>query len=1813
MTQRDPDGKGAPPSGEQPTVVAPGAAPEGSLGDEVPTRQFDRGARPGSSVPSTGQGHRPPSQVDNFQVQRLLGAGGMGEVYLARDMLLGRKVALKVLHPRALGSPDAIERFQFEARTTARFSHPHIVTIYAVGQHGDHPYVALEYLEGETLRQRMADEELGVKESIRIGMAIADALREAHRHQILHRDLKPENVMIPRDGRVRVLDLGLAKVFSAPEGGAEPVDPTDVDPDDGPLTRAGRAGGTPSYMAPEQWGGGPVSPATDVWALGVVLYEMLCGHRPYDMPDVRALCFQVSSDAPAPPLDPLAPVPDDLTALIARCLAKDPEERPGADEVHGALHDLLYPSPQSRDGETSPFRGLLPFHERHSQRFFGRDAEIGAFLERLREIPILPVVGPSGAGKSSFVRAGIIPRLREQGPWIVITLRPGRDPFRGLASRLSSGAVVATADDTWLGSSWDASSSTSSGVREVLPGLGAEDLEPSLRQNPGRLGVLLRELAEAERARVLLFIDQAEELFTQTEEPDLAREFLAALAAAADDPDGPVRAILALRDDFIVRLAGVPAGREITGQITVLRSPGEAQLREIVTRPLQDAGYRFEDEELPAEMVAAVRGEPACLPLLQFACTQLWERRDRQRRRLPRAAYLEIGGVEGALASHADGLLESLDRRQSEQARTLLLRLVTPERTRRTLTRGQLLDGLDAAEVLDRLVSDRILLTRRARSGADDAEVELAHESMIRDWGVLARWLDESREELAFLDEVGKAAALWEARGRPDAEVWVGDALADARRRSEHLDELPGPVRAFLAASARRQEARTRRNRRLVATAIGALLVVAIALGVLYREARWQRSVAEEERVSAVDSQARLLADGADAALARGDLLEARARLRASLEIRSSTHARALWQRQDREPLRWRSSLRARSGSAQVSWSPRGDWIALATTIEQFYLVDPRSGEASPIDPDVEVEDDVMSVAFSADGGLLALGMRSGELMVRDVDREADRHAWPTGDSPLVSLAFSPDGGTLAALGQDGTLHLGSPAADRPDRSFASGTRGPSMAGDVLAFSPDGALLAVGGTDGTVRLWTVDEEGEPRRFTGHDGPVDTLAFSPDGTQLATGASDVTVRSWDVASGEERTRIRCQPDRIRGMAVQYRDGWVAACGSDRRSVSLWDVDRGELLTELGDDLYNVDGMAFSPDGDRLTVADWTSLRLWSTRVAGARREGVGHGRDVRALVHTPDGEQVISAGEDGAIWVWDAASGEAIATLRGPQRSLYSLDISPDGRRLVTGGTDRVVCVWDLGTRRLLHTMEGHTANVWGVAFGPDGRLVASGAMDRSVRLWDALTGELRATMEGPDKGILSIDVRADGRQVAAGSADGTVWIYSVAGAALERRLEGHGYDVWGIDYGDDGRTLFTGGWDQTLRRWDPTSGRNPETFRPTTCALAPEGAPNFPAVISLAGGRRLAAVCEKFKAAIWSLDSGEELAAFDARWGLDYALSASPDGVYLASGDGPMVRRWTAADGYPSWRAPVLLPDAPHLFTHRGWQDLSPDGDSGPPAPSAWRRAIEESAFAGDASADRLCLLTHDDRLEIWDRAEDRLLDEAPAHRGSKVFATATGCITERRSEVALHLPGRSEPLTLDGYNGGHVDPDAGEVHVVGDAVMIRYDLQGKRLGDVPAVGDFRVSARLGDAIAVIDPAKDIKLWPIEGGELIRTIRLEDAPDLAPIHALAGPGESLVISFIDGTVGVWDAHTGAQLDRIKLHGAVAQLRLDGTRLLAATDVGDHATLDLGALARDPCDLLREVWSQVPVSWRDGGPVPAAPPADHPCAAGPEVN
>ena len=262
---------------------------------------------------------RSGDRLGPYEIVSPLGAGGMGEVYRARDPRLGRDVALKVL-PTESSDPDRVRRFEQEARAVAALRHPHILAVYDVGSHAGQPYIVLELLEGETLRQRLSHGPLPVSKVIELGVQICQGLAAAHAHGLVHRDLKPDNLFLAREGGVKILDFGLAKLHELPEGGSD-EQPTATATDRGVWL------GTPGYVSPEQLRGAGASARSDVFALGAVLYEMLAGQRAFKGAS-RADTLSAILDRDPPPMErPGGPVPPSLERVVRRCLEKDPEDR----------------------------------------------------------------------------------------------------------------------------------------------------------------------------------------------------------------------------------------------------------------------------------------------------------------------------------------------------------------------------------------------------------------------------------------------------------------------------------------------------------------------------------------------------------------------------------------------------------------------------------------------------------------------------------------------------------------------------------------------------------------------------------------------------------------------------------------------------------------------------------------------------------------------------------------------------------------------------------------------------------------------------------------------------------------------------------------------------------------------------------------------------------------------------------------------------------------------------------------------------------------------------------------------------------------------------------------------------------------------------------------------------------------------------------------------------------------------------------------------------------------------------------------------
>ena len=266
-----------------------------------------------------------------YRIQRKLGAGGMADVYLAEDQELGRRVAIKILNGRHANDDQFIERFRREAKNAAALNHPNIVSIYDRGEAEDTYYIAMEFLDGRTLKELVVSRGAApINVAIEYARQILSALRFAHRHGIVHRDIKPHNVLVDAEGRVKVTDFGIARAGTSQ------------------MTETGSIVGTAQYLSPEQARGGEVDPRSDLYSLGVVLYELLTGKTPFDGETPVEIAMKHLSNAPKPPSKLRPDVTPELDKVVLRALAKNPDDRyQSADEMEADLERVARGAPVS--------------------------------------------------------------------------------------------------------------------------------------------------------------------------------------------------------------------------------------------------------------------------------------------------------------------------------------------------------------------------------------------------------------------------------------------------------------------------------------------------------------------------------------------------------------------------------------------------------------------------------------------------------------------------------------------------------------------------------------------------------------------------------------------------------------------------------------------------------------------------------------------------------------------------------------------------------------------------------------------------------------------------------------------------------------------------------------------------------------------------------------------------------------------------------------------------------------------------------------------------------------------------------------------------------------------------------------------------------------------------------------------------------------------------------------------------------------------------------------------------------------------------
>lgn len=1285
--------------------------------------------------------------IRGYELRELIGIGGFAAIYRAYQPTIERDVAIKVILAKYANNPDFVRRFEAEAQLIARLEHIHIVPLYDYWREPNNAYLVMRWLRGGSLF--LSVQQNGpwkLRAAARLVDQISSALAIAHRNNIIHRDLTPANILLDEDQNAYLADFGIAKDAVVPEEGDRQLY------------------GSPAYMSPEQIKGEQATPQTDIYSLGIVIYEMLTGRTPFTAPSVANLMHMHLVD-PVPPLQTFRPdLPYAFNVVIMTAVAKNPKVRYTdaltlAAEFRKALQSVegeVEPDYEAKPAEAvttldlkpdtlilgaetqileapppqNPYKGLRAFDEADALDFFGRTALIEQLLQPLAEPGgrFLAVVGPSGSGKSSVVKAGLLPALRRNKipgseRWFVAKMVPGAHPLQELESALLSVA-------------FDSPS-------ELIESLQSSDR--GLLETVGRV-------LPADDTPLLLVIDQFEEVFTQgTDEAERAF-FLKSLFVAATDPQSRLRVIITLRADFYDRPLLYPGFGDLIREGTEVVLPLSAdELQDAIVGPAQRADLTLEPG-LVAAIIADVSEQPGALPLLQFALTELFERRDD--RTLTLQAYRDSGGVLGALARRAEEVTRDMPADEQEVTRQIFLRLINlgegTEDTRRRVRWAELVSvGVDKKDVTRRILDlfgQYRLLTFDRDPQTREPTVEIAHEALIREWQRLRAWLQENRDDLRTQQRLVSSTAEWIRAERDPSFLATGNRLAqfETLMNSASL-ALTEDESAYVGASIRLRQRGARRLQMFIAAlAVFSIISLVLALFAFDRQRRAERAqattAAERDRA---DLQARISRSGELAVTALNQINELDLALLLSLEA-----------------LRSADTFEARNSLVR----------AFVSNPRLVTLLHDSSSE-------------VRSVDFSPDGQWLASGNHRGEILLWDVTtHQVTDRAFEGHTDSINSVAFSPDGTILASASEDGTIRLWDMASGEELGEPLPGHDGNPVWS--VSFSPDGTLLASGGEDYLIRLWDVNTHepvGEP--LAGHTDVVWSVAFSPDGRLLASGSADLTIRLWDIETGEAVGEpLTGHADWVLSVAFSPDGRILASAGGgfgEDYAIRLWDVDTGELVV---------------PPLEGHT--DW-----------------------VRSLAFSPDGRLLISGSQDNTIRLWDVETGlAAAAPLAGHFDKVWSVAFNPDGHTLASGSVDRLVIVWDLlGHPLIQQRFSGNEEEVIALAFSPDGQVLATGgglqsdvSQDNAVRLFDAQTGTPQAVLAQHRANVISLDFSPDGQTLVSSSADFTLMVWDLeTGQGVP--LTGHTSVVRTVAFSPDGRWLASGGDDRRVMLWDMTA------------------------------------------------------------------------------------------------------------------------------------------------------------------------------------------------------------------------------------------------------------------------------------------------------------------------------------------------------------------------------------------------------------------
>lgn len=1168
----------------------------------------------------------------------------------------------------------------------------------------------------------------------------------------------------------------------------------------------------------------------------------------------------------------------------------------------------------------SPYKGLNRFNISDQNYFFGRNKLVRELYSLVLESEFMLVLGASGSGKSSVVRAGLIPKLKEDlisqlnisegiNTTIDFVFTPGTDPFDSLYNCLKA--------------------------EEKDYNFSEDEVSKAKKKGKTTLSDVVNDLRKDDEFW-LIFIDQFEELFSHCSNIDTRENFIDSLENLLQCPKKYFRVIVAMRADFLNNFSayhqlGNIFNSKNTKNTHFVTNMHQDELRLAIEQPAAKHGVVFE-QGLVEQIIKEVQGQSGYLPLLQYTLDLLWKTECKlvgkdgkphiQDRHLNRSIYDEIEGVRGALQKRINDIYNNFNQDQqaaTKQIFSKLVHIVKDENGSRVTSRkadsqefvGPKIEGtlqkfvdeniiVSSVEVLsqEHFLGESIYQDQNNTLQANNF-VEVAHEIIINSWSLLRQWLDDKKDSIKLRNSLADDIKRWKSNEKSNEELLTGIRLdrSDKLRKENAFTDLGGLSdleNEYIDLSLQWQKKQlknraefetTKEKNRILSSAnkkarviISISILVSLILMWLAREAQKNLTLArkgtklEQAGVSALRQLRSGEIDSLIAALASSIELQQIAKNKNSLDQYPAVSPILALQK-ILDNIHEQNRLPVKQGQIKsTAFSPNGKYILTAGedgTINLWHangeLI--KSFLAHTIKGVQTVPASINTVTFSPDSKYIASASKNETASIWDLSGNKIINLTGKHTGEIRSISYHPGGEKIATSGSNGEVFIWDVSGTK-----VSQIKGHSGNVYDVQFSPDGQSIATIASDRTIRIW--DLKGTQRSnwewLKSENTYPATVNFSPDGKKILSSGQNNTAKIWSI-SGKELFTLKGHKGVVTSADFNPKSPELVTT-SDDGTAKTWNL-QGKLLNTLQGHRGVILTADFSPDGKNLITAgrDGTA-RLWNLRKSQTQLSQNFEGRikhDLNAVAISKQGNLLVAAGDEGRVHLWNR-SGQSIQSKLSvcSKGKVYATALNPKENLIAIAGEAQQVSLWNLsdGSKRCL---KGHPGFVSSLSFSPDGQTLVSSGASGEAHVWNLeVDNEEPIVLKGHKQAVSNVAYHPQLDVIATAGWDGWISLWNRSGK-LKKRWRGHQNKISALDISPDGKRIASADKSGTVHLWTISGekkvdffsyqvGVNVLKFIPNTSLLSGGGMDGTVRVWDLSG-RQITEFSHK-KGPIWSID-----------------------------------------------------------------------------------------------------------------------------------------------------------------------------------------------------------------------------------------------------------------------------------------------------------------------------------------------------------------